>query len=111
VSRLNEPKEPNRLWSGGGLEGPMNAMSIANARKALLDLPKMARERPVFIMKYGHPVMVVLSIDQFEGMLETIEILSDNSLIERLQKSIEDARAGKSLSMDEAQARLIPESK
>jgi PHD/YefM family antitoxin component YafN of YafNO toxin-antitoxin module len=62
-------------------------------------------------MKYGHPVMVVLSIDQFEGMLETIEILSDNSLIERLQKSIEDARAGKSLSMDEAQARLIPESK
>jgi PHD/YefM family antitoxin component YafN of YafNO toxin-antitoxin module len=50
--------------------------------------------------------MTMLSMDQFEGMLETIEILRDQVFSRRLQTSLEQARAGKTLSLEEVVARL-----
>ena len=84
----------------------MNTMTITTARQGFLDLPEKVQDEPLFVTKHGRPVMTLLSVDQFEGMLETIEILSDQIFVKRLQKSIEQARTGKTVSLDAAAARL-----
>lgn len=84
----------------------MHTMTITNARQGFLDLPEKVQEEPVFVTKHGRPVMVVLSVEQFEGMLETIEILEDQPFVKRLQKSIEQARRGQTVSLEEAATRL-----
>ena len=60
---------------------------------------------PVFVMRNGHPFLVLLSVDQFEGLLETIEILSDRAFAQRLRKRLERAKAGG----DAIQAKPWPE--
>jgi len=84
----------------------MHTMTITNARKEFLDLPEAVQDEPLFVTKRGRPVMTMLSMDQFEGMLETIEILRDQVFARRLQTSLEQARAGKTLSLEEVVARL-----
>ena len=84
----------------------MHTMTITHARKDFLDLPEAVLDEPLFITKHGRPVLTMLSMDQFEGMMETIEILSDQVFAGRLQKSMEQAREGKTLSLEEAIARL-----
>ena len=84
----------------------MHTMTITSARKELLSLPETVREEPVFVTKRGRSVMAMLSMDQYEGMLETIEILRDQVFARRLQISLDQARAGKTLSAAEVAARL-----
>lgn len=84
----------------------MHTMTITNARKEFLDLPEAVQDEPLFVTKRGRPVMTMLSMDQFEGMLETIEILRDQVFSRRLQTSLEQARAGMTLSLEEVVARL-----
>jgi prevent-host-death family protein len=84
----------------------MHAMSITEARKEFLDLPEMVQDEPVFVTRHGRLVMTLMSMEQFEGMMETIEILSDQAFARRLGNSIEQAKAGKTVSLDEAAARL-----
>jgi prevent-host-death family protein len=84
----------------------MQAMSLTTARKEFLNLPEMVQEEPMFVTRHGRPVMTLLSVDQFEGMMETIEILSDQVFAKRLRKSIDQAGSGKTVNLDEAAARL-----
>ena len=60
----------------------------------------------MFVTKHGRPVMTLRSMEQFEGMLETIEILSDQVFARRLKTSIDQAKAGKTVSLEAAKARL-----
>ena len=84
----------------------MTTMSITHARQGFLDLPDKVQEEPIFVTKHGRPVMAVLSVERYEGMLETIEILEDQAFVKRLQKSITQAREGRTVDLDEAAARL-----
>ena len=84
----------------------MQSMSITNARKGFLDLPELVQDEPVFVTRHGRPVMTLLSTDQYEGMLETIEILSDQVFAKRLRKTIDQAKAGRMVSLAEAASRL-----
>lgn len=60
----------------------------------------------VVITKHGRPAAVVLSIEDLEGLEETLEILSDKPLMRRLRKSQAEVEAGAAaeLSKDEALA-------
>ncbi len=84
----------------------MHTMPITAARQEFLDLPEAVQDEPLFVTKHGRPVMTLLSIEQFEGMVETIEILGDQVFAKRLQKSIEQAKIGQTVSLAEAAARL-----
>ena len=84
----------------------MNTMTITTARQGFLDLPEAVQDEPLFVTKHGRPVMTLVSIDQFEGMLETIEILSDQVFAKRLLTGMEQARSGKTVSLATAAARL-----
>ena len=84
----------------------MRTLSITNARKEFLDLPEAVLDEPLYVTKHGRPVMTLMSVEQFEGMLETIEILSDQVFSRRLRKSIDEATHGRQVSLEEAATRL-----
>lgn len=58
------------------------------------------------VTRRGHPVMMLISPEDYEGLLETIEILSDKTAVKRIRKSWKDARAGKTVSLDALRLRL-----
>jgi antitoxin YefM len=55
----------------------------------------------IAITKNGVPEAVLLSMNKFEGLMETLEILSDEKAMKSIRKSIKEARDGKWLNFDE----------
>jgi antitoxin YefM len=49
------------------------------------------------ISKHGKPVAVLLSIDDFEGLVETAEELADRENLKRIRKGMQEARAGRTV--------------
>lgn len=60
----------------------------------------------VVITKHGRPAAVVVSVDDLEGLEETLEILSDSQLLESIREADVDLAAGKAevLTKEEALA-------
>lgn len=58
------------------------------------------------ITKRGKPEVVMLSIDDYEGLLETLEIESNPQLVKRLKKAQEDVKKGRTVSLEEARRML-----
>ncbi|MEW5857327.1 MAG: type II toxin-antitoxin system Phd/YefM family antitoxin [Cyanobacteriota bacterium] len=81
-------------------------LTITEARRQLLELPDELTDEPVIITKHGKPVMAALSYEQFESLMETLEILSDRQFANRLQESIAQAERGETVSWKEAKAKL-----
>jgi len=72
---------------------------ITDGRKELLRLAKEAKEnldRFVFT-RNGKPEVVLLSIEDYEDLLETLELYEIPGLVETLNKRREDVGAGQSL--------------
>ena len=76
---------------------------ITEAKNRLLDLVRdlQAEDDIVAITKNGVPAAVLLSVEKFEGLLETIDILSDEQAMTSLRRSLREARAGRWLRHDE----------
>lgn len=81
-------------------------LTITEARRQLLDLPDELKDEPAIITKHGKPVMAALSFEQFESLLETLEILSERELANQLQESIVQVERGETISWKEAKAKL-----
>lgn len=60
------------------------------------------RER-YLVTRRGRPVMTIISSADFEGLLETGEVLSDKSVMHRVRKARKDVRAGKTVSLKTVQ--------
>lgn len=58
------------------------------------------------VMKRGRPVAVMISPDDYEGLLETIEILSDKELVKRIKKAKREIAAGKTISLEALRRKL-----
>ena len=76
---------------------------ITEAKNRLLDLVRdlQAEDDIVAITKNGVPAAVLLSVERFEGLLETIDILSDEKAMTSFRRSLREARAGRWLRHDE----------
>ena len=72
-------------------------VSVTEAKNKLLDLIRglKSRQEIVAITRDGVPSAVLLSMDQFEGFIETIEILSDQKTMRALRRAMKQAKAGK----------------
>ena len=69
-------------------------------------LPKIMREvescmQRFLITKRGHPCAVIISHEDFEAMLETIEILQDKAGMARLKKAKREVKNGKTKNITE----------
>ena len=76
---------------------------ITKAKSALLDIIRKIEgsDDAIAITKNGVPEAVLLSMSKFEGLMETMEILSDEKAMKSIRKSIREARDGKWLDFDE----------
>ncbi len=76
---------------------------ITKAKSTLLDIIRKIEDSDdtVAITKNGVPEAVLLSMSKFEGLMETMEILSDEKAMKSIRKSIREARDGKWLDVNE----------
>ena len=72
-------------------------LTVTEAKNRLLDIVRSLRDRDeiIAITRGGDVAAVVLSPDRYEGLLETIEILSDRRAMESLRRSVSQAKRGR----------------
>ena len=58
------------------------------------------------ITRRGKPVAVLLSADDYESLMETLDILADPKAVSRLRKGEEDARRGRTRSWQDVKKSL-----
>lgn len=85
----------------------MERIPITEARNKFMKLPdKAAKDQVLAVTRRNKEVMAVMSWELYEGLLETLEILSDPELMNDLKRGIEDVKAGRMHSLKEAYERL-----
>src|SRR5277367_2673536 len=72
---------------------------------AVMDLVEKRLERFI-VTRRGKPVGVLLGVEDFEGLLETIDIMKDPALLKRLKRASAEVKAGKTRSLDEIRRSL-----
>ena len=70
-------------------------ISVTQAKAQLLNLVRQLHkhQETVAITRDGVPTAVLLSMEHFEGLMETLEILSDQKTMRRLRRSMKEAQA------------------
>ena len=76
---------------------------ITKAKNELLELIRQVEnvDESVAVTKNGVPTAVILSMEKYTGLLETLDILSDEETVKFLRTSIRQARKGKWTRHDE----------
>jgi antitoxin YefM len=76
---------------------------VTRAKSSFLEIIRKIEgsDDAIAITKNGVPEAILLSMNKFEGLMETLEILSDEKAMTSIRKSIEEARKGKWLDYDE----------
>ena len=82
-----------------------NYLTITEAQQQPELSDKLTVE-PAIITKDGKPVMIAMSLQQFESLLETVEILSDQELVAQLREGIRQADAGEALNLEQLKIEL-----
>ncbi|MFA6316110.1 MAG: type II toxin-antitoxin system Phd/YefM family antitoxin [Elusimicrobiota bacterium] len=82
---------------------PLKALRPGLPKVAIAVATKFDR---YIVTKRGLPVMVLMNPEDYEGLLETIEILSDRTAIKRIRQSRKEAKAGKTISLEALRNRL-----
>ena len=74
-------------------------MPVTKAKRNLLEILKNMEqeEETIALTKNGEAVGVIMSLSRYEGLMETIEILSDRKILTALKASQKDFKAGKVL--------------
>ena len=96
---------PDRILYNGEMAKTV-PFSEARARLSeLLDEIRGSQEH-VVITRNGRPVALLMSLDEYESLEETIEVLSDEDTLAALRESEEDVKAGRTYSWDEVKREL-----
>ncbi len=77
----------------------MTTVPLSEAKANLARLLREAEElgERFVITRSGRPAAVLVSAEEYEGLLETLEILADPRLAARVRKGVADAEAGRVL--------------
>ena len=69
---------------------------VTKAKASLLDLIRKIEDSndAIAITKNGIPEAILMSMNKFNGLMETLEILSDEKAMKSIKKSIKEARRG-----------------
>jgi antitoxin YefM len=78
-------------------------VSVTQAKARLLDLVRRLQSTgdAIAITKNGVPEAVLVSMEKFQGLIETLDILSDEKTMKSLRKSMREAEKKKWISEDE----------
>jgi antitoxin YefM len=86
----------------------METIPLASAKAKLSEVvDRVEREQDrVTITRNGRPVAMIVSLDDIEGLEETLEILSDKRLIRKIRAGIAAAQKGETVPLQDIEARL-----
>lgn len=88
----------------------MTTISVRRAQRELPTLAKRTAKRGdgnvTMITKDGTPTLVLMSVKHFEELTETIECLSDKSLMASLRQGLAELAAGHAMTEEEADAAI-----
>lgn len=85
-------------------------LTITEARTQLLELAEQLNRPPateaVTVTKRGKPVLALLPHEFYESLVETLEVLGDETLMRSLRRSVKEARTGKTVPWEKAKKDL-----
>ena len=81
-------------------------IALTEASQSLLDLAKDITEEPLIITQEGQPIMTAMSYQKFESLMETLDILADQTFSQKLKESIEQVKHGQTVSWETAKEKL-----
>jgi antitoxin YefM len=86
----------------------VNTISIRELRPRLAGVLKSIHDRfdRYIITKRGQPEAVMMSIKDYESILETMEIQSDKALMRRIKKAEKELCAGKGIPLEKVKKEL-----
>ena len=89
-------------------ERTTRSVGMNDARGALTRLPEELEAEPgvVSVTRHGRPVLAVMTWDDYEGILETFEILKDPEALADLRQAIQDLEKGEARDFEEVAAEL-----
>lgn len=78
-------------------------ISITEGRRRLFQIAKEVQnpDTTYVLTDKGKPKMMVMSPDEYDSIIETMEILSDTNLLNDIKLAEEDYKAGKTITLDE----------
>ena len=73
-----------------------NTLPISEARKKIFDIAKQVQKPGQYftLTEKGHPTVVVMSAEEFESIMETMEIMGDPKLMSNIKKAEEEYKKG-----------------
>jgi antitoxin YefM len=83
-------------------------LTTVDARRKLTKLPEELWNNPatIAVTRRGKPVLAIMTWEDYQSILETMEILSDDKAVEQLRRSIKEVKGGKTIPWKEAKARI-----
>jgi prevent-host-death family protein len=72
-------------------------LPVTKVKRELLEILKSMEEdyATITVTRNGKPVGIIMTPDQYEALLETIEILADNKILQALKASHKDFKSGR----------------
>lgn len=82
-------------------------LTTVDARRKLTQLPEELGENPatIAVTRRGKPVLAIMTWEDYQAIVETLEILSDEKAVEQLRYSIQEVREGNTIPWEKAKAR------
>jgi prevent-host-death family protein len=83
-------------------------LTMVAARRELTKLPERLNERPVTVAvtRRGRPVLAIMSWEDYEAVVETLEILGDEQAMDLLRRSLAEVKEGRAIGWEEAKATM-----
>jgi antitoxin YefM len=84
-------------------------LTTVDARRELTKLPEKLGANPatVAVTRRGKPVLAIMTWEDYQSILETLEILSDDESVQQLRRSIKEVKEGKQIPWRQAKSRLV----
>ena len=84
-------------------------LTTVDARRELTRLPEKLGASPatVAVTRRGKPVLAIMTWEDYQAIVETLEILDDDKAVTQLRRSIKEVKEGKTVPWADAKARLI----
>ncbi len=83
-------------------------LSMVDARRQLTKLPEKLESDAgtVAVTRRGKPVLAIMTWDDYESIMETLEILGDDDALTQLRESVSEVKRGATIPWEEARKRL-----
>ena len=86
----------------------MKDMPITEVRDELTSLPEQLTQthETVTVTRRGKPVLAILPWEEYETLVETLDVLSDPELMATLRQSLKEVKQGKLIPWEQAKKKL-----